>query len=325
MLGGKPNGALLAGARLEKLTLKPWAWLHRPFKAHWTGTLEPHWTHLLWTVKAHGLLLLETQRSRAGTWTHVAKSLQRAIKVSRSRPVAFEPYRGLLTHGAIKPADGLRVRRTVKTADSITASHWTMGYVWTIKTTRALERRRVVKVPRARVFIPTGWVWSRRAHVSRAVIAGGGMTSVMGGCVSRRVGVLTDRGQRASARRPFQDGLRERWVDVVWRDVQAKRSVVRVLAVGALKPRHRASVCGLPLVERRQTLALEPGAWVFQRRGAGAVPVHHGARGRPLQSAGVRQPAVAGRAVPPGSIVAALLLLGVSLALHQRRVPLSLS
>lgn len=231
MLGGKPNGTLLAGARLEELTLKPRARLHRPFKAHWTWTLKPHRTHLLWwTVKAHGLLL-EAHCSRAGTRTHVAKTLHRAIKVPRSRPVAFEPYWGLWTHGAVKPADGLRVRRTVKTANSIATSHWAMGHVWAIKTTRALrvgalERRRVVKVPGARVFIPAGGVWSGRAHVSGAVVARGGVSSVVRRGVSGGVGVLTYRRQRASARWPLEDGLGECRVDVVRRDVQAERPVV---------------------------------------------------------------------------------------------------
>lgn len=198
MLGGEPNGALLARARLKELTVKPGARLHWPFKAHWTGTLETHRPHLLGrTVKAHGLLLLlKAHWSRTGTRTHIVKTLHRAIKVSRT--VAFKPYGGLRTHRTIKPAYRLRVRWTVKTADSIAPSNWTVGHVWAIKTTRALsvgafERRWVLKVPRANVFIPTRWVWPGWAQMCRAVVARGGMSSIVRGGVSRRVGMLTDR------------------------------------------------------------------------------------------------------------------------------------
>lgn len=193
MLGGESNGALLARARLKELTVKSGARLHWPFKAHWTGTLETHLTYLLWwNVKAHGLLLLlllKAHWSRRWTRTHVAKTLHRAIKVSRSRAMAFEPYGGLWTHGTVIPAYGLRVRRTVKTTDSIATSHWTMGHVWAIKTTRAttvgaFERRWVFKVPGAGVLIPARWVWPGWAHVSRAVVARGGVSSIVRGCVS---------------------------------------------------------------------------------------------------------------------------------------------
>lgn len=108
------------------------------------------------------------------------------------------------------------------------------------------------------------------------------------------------------------------------RRVQAERPVVRVLAIGALKPRHRATISDLSLVERRQALAFEPGSEVVHRRGARTVPVNHSAGWPTVQAAGVGQPGVPRRTVPARRIVAALLLFSVSLALHQRRVPLSL-
>lgn len=103
--------------------------------------------------------------------------------------------------------------------------------------------------------------------------------------------------------------------------IQIEGPVVRVLTVGALEARDGAHVCRVFLVERRQALTLKPRDGGVNTGRARTLPVDHGAGGRgPLCSAGVR---VSGLGVPPRSIVAALLLL--TLALGQRRVPLSLA
>lgn len=132
------------------------------------------------------------------------------------------------------------------------------------------------------------------------------------------VQVLADRSQGPAAGWRLQDGFGGRMRVRVF---QIEGPIIRVLAVGALEAGDRAHICRLSLVEGGQTLALKPGGQGIRTSRTQAVPVDHSTRD-PVQPAWVRQSGVGRWAVPARSVVAALMLFVVPLALHQRRVPL---
>lgn len=238
VLGCEPHGALLAWGRFIERGptlmghighVKPGSRLHGPVEAHWTRTVKPHWAHLVRrAIEAHGPLLLEAHWSRSRTRSHVVKVLHGALKVAWSRSLSLKPDWRPLIDGTIKPPGALRVRRTIKPAHTIAASHWTVRNVGpgpvkplrhvvvrrstTIKpagnlVVRPIKPRRVIVASGATTLIPPGRVGSGGAHVSGPFVHGGGMSSIMRRRVSWRVTVLSDRRQRSGPCRRLQDGF----------------------------------------------------------------------------------------------------------------------
>lgn len=184
--------------------------------------------------------------------------------MTRSGPWTVEPDRGLLTNGTIKSPGALRVRWTVKPPHAVSAPHWTVRHVGSVKplwhivmrrspaikpartlVVRPVESGRLIVAPGSTALVPPWRVRSGGTHVSGPVVPGGGVSSIMRRCVSWGVTVLSDRRQRSSTDRRLEDGLG-------WRGkrggIQIEWPIVGVFTVGALEPRDWAHLCRVFLV-----------------------------------------------------------------------------